>query len=275
MLRNLLLLVESTPSGQVAKKVACQIAAQGDCKLTALQIHETGWPVDEEHLKKSPRQLLAECTGRSDLIEVAGEGESTEERRDAELNIVYRDKALYGHKYTLLCQESESNDLTVLGREGNLAEERRQSAKEVINMMISYQPKPIIVAPPWVPSGHGILLICDGSPGSTRALQLFVAMGLADGKPVHVLSAHHRRKAAESHADAATRYLEDHGLDAVRHTSDTSLAPQVAIEEKVKETGAAMVVMGAYGRSEWRHGIFGSVTDSLIYYSPVPVFICR
>ena len=275
MLRNLLLLVEPTPSGQVAKEIACQIAAQGDCKLTALQIHDTDWPVDEEHLKKSPRQLLAEYTGRSDLGKVVGEREGAEEGNVAELNITYSDKVLYGHKYTLLCQESESNDLAVLGREGNLAEERRRGAKEVINMMLSYQPKPIIVTPPRAPSGHGILVTCDGSPGSVRALQLFVAMGLADGQQVHVLSAHRRRKTAEFHADAATRYLEDHGVEAIKHTSDTSLTPQAAIEDKVKETGAAMVVMGAYGRSEWRHSIFGSVTDCLIYHSPVPVFICQ
>ena len=198
MLRNILLLIETTPSGLVAKEVAIRIAAQGNCNLTGLEIQKKNSIVDRIGHTKSPRAMLAEyvrqpgCASetRTNTYDPANK---IDQDQWTDLNVSYHDKTLFGPKYAVLSQEAEYNDLTIIGRDGNVGEPWSNVAREIINMMLDYRAKPIIITPPEFRMNRNILIAYDGSPGSSRAVQLFVLMGLADDHNIHVLSVSHKK----------------------------------------------------------------------------------
>ncbi|MDK1023462.1 MAG: universal stress protein [Gammaproteobacteria bacterium] len=281
MLRNLLLLLEPTPSGLVAKEVACGIAAQGNCNITGLEIHETDWRLDQDNLIKSPRTMLVEriqqLQSRPDEAKTKAPIQADQIDLDnlSDLNIFYHEKILSGPKYALLCKEAEGNDLTVIGRDDNVGEHWSKDAKEIINLMLEYRPKPIIITPPKFKPERDVLIACDGSPGSSRAVQLFVLMGLAGDRNIHVLSVNRKKNVAKTRVDAIAAYLKNHRIGAVQYAIDSRADPIDIIVEKIKETNSALVVAGAFGSSVWRRSVFGSVSEYLIRYCPVPLFSCQ
>jgi nucleotide-binding universal stress UspA family protein len=278
MLRNILLLVEETDSARVAREVAFDIAAQGDCNLTALRITESGPDRDGDDIVRSPHMLIVE-----ELAEhVQGSGPPRRPRKapafDAPRpapNLVYREQALPGPKYPVLCRESAHNDLTVIGRDGNFAEHWTQDAKEIINLMLEYQPRPLIIAPSRHRPGRDVLVAYDGSPGAARAIQLFVLLGLTRDRDIHVLSADRKKDVARSRVDTIAAYLKNHHVGTMPHAVTSRADAGEILMEKLDETRASLVVAGACGASAWKRNVFGSVSDYLIRHCPVPLFACR
>jgi len=79
----------------------------------------------------------------------------------------------------------------------------------------------------------------------------------------------------EPGADAAT-FLARHGASVTvdRLPSENHSVADVLRRHAV-DTGAQMLVMGAYGHSRLRERIFGGVTRSMLEASPIPVFLAR
>lgn len=279
MLRNLLLLVEQTPSGQAAKKVACDIAGQGNCNLTALAIREPDSPAhNNEDLAASPHALsvdeLAQQEHRdawqSNAHAPAGNGYFSG------LPAGWRTKVVTGPKYAVLCQELENNDLAVMGRDGNFAEHWSHNAKEVINLLLEYRPRPLIIAAPMDPGAHrDVLITYDGSAGSSRAVQFFALMGLARNRNVHVLSVSRKKNVAGHRVDLLAAYLKKHDIETLPHAVNSREDPRDVIVDMIGRTRASLVVAGAFGTSGWKRSLFGSVSDYLIRYCPVPLFACQ
>lgn len=272
--RNLLLLIEPTPSAQVAKTVACDVAAMGDCTITGLQIYEDTWLKDVSAPPTSLKSTLVERVAvsngpsRARLSQTGDRDQILVEQR-----ICIREQSRVGPKYALLSEEAERNDLTLLGREGNF-EEQSDTAKEVISLLLQYRPRPIIVTPPTASPGNNILVAYDGSPRASRALQLFVLMGLAKGKNIHLLSVNSKPKVAEARVESVTGFLEKHEIRVTPHVVNARNDPTDVIFETIRATSASMVVAGAQGTTGWRQTMFGSVGDYLIRHCPVPLFTC-
>lgn len=276
-LRNLLLLLESTPSGEVAREIACRVARQCHAGVTGLAIQEKYSPA-------SPREFLTEAiaeretrTSSEPKTQNGSNGTvlSATSETLSNFNIPYTEKHLTGPKYTLLSRESEVSDLTVMGREGNFEEEKPYEVKEAINLLLEYRPRPLIIAPPQLPNDGDILITYDGSAGASRAVQILVLMGLVDHQRIHVLSIDRRRHTAEAHARQIERYLNGHHVEPVLHVIDGRTSPAEIIFDKVAELRPSLLVAGAYGSSGWRRQMFGSVSDHLIRHSPVPLFSCQ
>lgn len=273
--RNLLLLIEPTPSALVAKEVACGIAAFGNCTMTGLQIYEDTWLKD---VSAPPTSLKSTLVSQVEA-RIGGSTESRPATGDdqdeilARQNIYFREKSLTGPRYALLSEEAERNDLTLLGREGNF-EEQSENAREVISLLLQYRPRPIIVTPPNSSHGNNVLVAYDGSPRASRALQLFVLLGLAEDKNIHLLSVDRKPRAAEARMESVTGFLAQHEIEVTPHIISARNDPTDVIFETIKETSASMVVAGAQGTTGWRQTMFGSIGDYLIRHCPVPLFTC-
>lgn len=84
-----------------------------------------------------------------------------------------------------------------------------------------------------------------------------------------------RSHGEEPGADVAT-FLARHGVNVTvdRLPSENHSVADVLRRHAV-DTGAQMLVMGAYGHSRLRERIFGGVTRSMLETSPVPLFLAR
>ena len=120
-----------------------------------------------------------------------------------------------------------------------------------------------------------MLIVYDGSPGSCRAMQFFVLMGLARERAVHVLSVSRKKNVAQACVETAANYLSNHGIDALPHAVTSREDPRSVIVDTIRETQASLVVAGAFDAGGWKRSLFGSVGDYLIRYCPVPLLSCQ
>ncbi|NNU81161.1 universal stress protein [Halovulum dunhuangense] len=123
-----------------------------------------------------------------------------------------------------------------------------------------------------------VLVAWKATPESGRALRLALPV-LKTAASVTVLlidpEPGARGHGEEPGADIAT-YLAHHGIrpEVVKLPSEGRTAEE-DITRQVRETGADMLVMGAYGHSRLRQRIFGGTTQAILDAPPCPVFFAH
>ncbi|WP_324261554.1 universal stress protein [Altererythrobacter sp. H2] len=75
--------------------------------------------------------------------------------------------------------------------------------------------------------------------------------------------------------DAALDYLARHGITARLETVDSRESAAVIIAREAERMQAAMVVMGAYGRSRLRETVFGGATHDLLNTASIPLLLAH
>src|SRR5690606_26597949 len=105
-----------------------------------------------------------------------------------------------------------------------------------------------------------------------RAVERVAASPLLKGVGLTLAMA---RESGAASADLA--WARQHLADA-GHTADTEVLagePETALLQAVRDSGADLLVIGAYGHSRIRHLIVGSTTTTLLRTCPVPVLVLR
>ncbi len=124
------------------------------------------------------------------------------------------------------------------------------------------------------PLGAHIAVAWNGTTESARAIAATLPI-LAAAETVTLLSVTTGSK--ESLAPAAIQdYLSDHGITAAaRSQSARGTEVGQSLLRTAKETGADLLLMGAYGQSRRRELVMGGVTQHVIDDSDLPVLLCH
>ncbi|MDX8525966.1 universal stress protein [Mesorhizobium sp. MSK_1335] len=169
-------------------------------------------------------------------------------------------------------------DLTVIGAE----------------MLASRSLKEKVIAGGLFSSGRPILLVPKGARVTLKPKRVLVAWDAsleasrAVRESLGILSAANevrivmidpiedeRHHGAEPGADVAT-YLSRHGVKvAVDRLPSSNHFVADVLRQHAIDTGAELIVMGAYGHSRLRERIFGGVTKSLIEEPGLPILMAR
>jgi nucleotide-binding universal stress UspA family protein len=140
--------------------------------------------------------------------------------------------------------------------------------------------RPIIVFPPRgkVSGVRRILLAWNATRESIRAVGDALPL-LVKAEAVEVLVVDHQRR-AEGHgqepgADIA-RHLAHHGaqVEVTRLSSGGKSVGRLLLSQAAA-FGADLLVMGAYGHTQLREWMFGSVTRTVLYEADLPVLMSR
>ena len=79
----------------------------------------------------------------------------------------------------------------------------------------------------------------------------------------------------EPGADIAT-FLSRHNVKTiVEQLASAERSTEAVIQQRAREIGSDIIVMGAYGHSRLRERIFGGVTASILDECQLPVFFAR
>jgi len=169
-------------------------------------------------------------------------------------------------------------DLTLAGPELLASETLRQ---KVIEGALFWSGKPLLLVPENArPSLNPkrVLVAWDTRIEATRAVREALDL-LAAADEVHLAIVDpvegERSHGEEPGADVAT-FLARHGVNVTvdRLPSENHSVADVLRRHAI-DTGAEMLVMGAYGHSRLRERIFGGVTRSMLENPPLPVFLAR
>lgn len=121
------------------------------------------------------------------------------------------------------------------------------------------------------------LVAWDGSPEACRALRAATPL-LARSQQVLLLTVARDsdERRFDLHPTQGAEYLSRHGIgcEVVERLADNRPIAQV-LAEAAAQSGAAFMVMGAYGHTRLTEMIWGGVTRELFARPPLPIFACH
>ncbi|MEQ9491835.1 MAG: universal stress protein [Alphaproteobacteria bacterium] len=121
--------------------------------------------------------------------------------------------------------------------------------------------------------GENILVAWDHSRESARAVADAMPF-LERAKSVSVVSVDPKHSEGDVPGADIARYLSEHGIDVtVNRFTDKELAVDDVLLNQVADSGADMLVMGAYGHSRLREMVLGGVTRHILDHMTVPVLM--
>lgn len=120
--------------------------------------------------------------------------------------------------------------------------------------------------------GENVAIAWNGSAESARAIAMCGSI-IADAKSVTVLAAEDAEN-LELSAEDLILHLLDHGIEASAKsiTSKESTLGE-SLVKAAKDSGADVMIMGAYGRSRGRAMVMGGVTQWIIDHTDMPVLL--
>ncbi|MGN6537181.1 MAG: universal stress protein [Mesorhizobium sp.] len=191
---------------------------------------------------------------------------------------IVSDYAEVGWADEMVGRRARYADLTFAGPELLASETLRQ---KVIEGALFWSGEPILLVPENArPSLNPkrVLVAWDTRIEATRAVrEALDLLAAADEVRLAIVdpSEGERSHGEEPGADVAT-FLARHGVKVTidRLPSENHSVVDVLRRHAV-DTGAEMLVMGAYGHSRLRERIFGGVTRSMLENPPLPVFLAR
>lgn len=277
-MRSILVTVDDTPSAVAARGLAVALARQCGAQVrgvTALDVsdleHAEPVPIGGvqyaydrlQHRKKLADERRARITELPDEFRrsLADEG------MDAHCSL------MEANVRDGLLRMIETCDLVVTGRDAEFHLEPVEGLTPLVHHVVAKGCRPVVVTgPEWVEKGP-VLVAYDGSPPAAKALQVAALMGIFGTAGAHILSVGREHSVALSVAERAHSFLALHDVDAELEAVATSESPADVLLRRASETGARLLVMGAFGHRGVREILFGSTTRYLFDNAPVPLFI--
>ncbi|MEM7498626.1 MAG: universal stress protein [Pseudomonadota bacterium] len=164
-------------------------------------------------------------------------------------------------------------DLTVIGKRGEAADFAKLHLGSNLERILRSARRPVLVASRAFQPIERCLVAFDGGTSSIRGVDEMSRSPLFRGLAVIVVMIGEETEANRRKLEDAAAQLKAGGLEV-----DTRLrqgSPNLAIPETLEETGADMMVMGAYGHSRLRTLVIGSTTAEMIRACRVPILVYR
>jgi nucleotide-binding universal stress UspA family protein len=275
MLKRILVVLDGSTAGSVAKRYAIKLAKQLGAELTGVGIIDTPWitaaqpePLggaafkihrDQEIIKQNHKKIMDMLARFKILCEEGG--------------IKYSVAELEGFPATEIETLAEKHDLIIIGRTTDLHFDLDVDTDLTVRHIIRDNPRPIVVVTSDYEVDKSVLIAYDGSLQAARALHMYLLLGIGRGQKVRILSIAKKHKDAEVVALRAQEMCNLHGVDAEIEAIASRAAPEDVIKKKAKELGVTMVVLGAFGKSGIREFLFGTTTEHLLKDSEVSLFI--
>jgi nucleotide-binding universal stress UspA family protein len=282
--KHILLDLESTPDPVPSREVALDVARIHDALVTALYVRT----VRERSISAIRSSMIAGNEATTDFQRMAET--QSEEDQHIERDAIERFMRAAGaatvtadHVSEIVTDNSgvvpylvhhgRTADLIVTGRAGD----NGQGADlGTIHDVLFGAGVPVVIVPsmPAGAIGRKVVIAWNGSRESARAVQDALPI-LERADAVHVVCVAQASPGSNLPPGAElARYLGCHGIEAsLDNINDSTLSVGDTILGHIKDLGADLLVMGAYGHSRLREFVLGGVTKRILAHTPVPVLM--
>ena len=279
MMRSIVVALDGSASSANARTLALEVAGRTGAALVGIGVLDVPWmnapratPVGAGHYQAHRNEtLLAE--GRETLRNRVDTFRAECEAASIPCAAI----GVEGDPVEQIDAEADRHDLIVIGRETNFHGGENHDVGATVEKLLHDNPRPLMVAPEGKPTTANpdvVVVAFDGSVTSSRAMHMFLLLGLAKGREIHVVSVHKDKEVAINQAERGAVLFRNHGYKAQADGVATSGDPADAILGAVSATDAGRLVMGAFGHDgRLRRALMGSTTTKLLREAPVPVFV--
>jgi nucleotide-binding universal stress UspA family protein len=169
---------------------------------------------------------------------------------------------------TIIEREADA-DLVVIGKRGEQADFARGHIGSIVERVVRESVRPVLVAARSFEPPEAAVIAFDGGPSARKAVAFLATTPLLAGVRLHLVMAGTLDATARGHLDWARAELP------MADIHERPGGPAEAVQAVVHETGARLLVMGAYGHSPLRTMIVGSTTTALMRSLAVPLLLFR
>lgn len=272
MLKSILFVLDPRSEESASLALAVNWAKEFDAMLVALGIVD---PAGIVPLEPVPLGATAAKQAR-DAAQVDRHRAQTEARlsaiaaRCAAAQVTFKPLETEGWAYEQIQREAQRFDLIMMSRRDDGT---NFALDAPLVGLLRATPRPVVVPPDQIVAGKSIVVAYDGSLQAARSLLAFAATGLARLGEIHVITVGADPQEAARSGDRAIDFLSHHQILARLHAIAQTGAPAEHLLDMTQRLDAALVVMGAYGKSQVREFFLGSVTRSMLEKCRVPLFL--
>jgi nucleotide-binding universal stress UspA family protein len=280
MIKSILVCTDGSPHGDTACDYGFHLGGKLKARVSGLHV------LDSRVLEGPLMADISGWLGASpyadqiqqfrDLLEQKGQAVAEAfEKRAVTAGISASCEVKMGHPARIILEQEVHAELVVLGQRGEHAELAGDVAGSVADRVVRHSVKPCLMTPQSFKPVGKILVAYDGSSLASKALHEGIELAMAISAPLVVLAvAEHRDlDVAQEYALAAMRLVRAHECPAAPMVAEGP-AGQV-IMAKAEETGADLIVVGAFGHTRMRQLVLGSTTSFLMARSTKPVMLVR
>jgi nucleotide-binding universal stress UspA family protein len=278
MIKSILLVLDKSDTSIAAKRYAIDLAKKKHCKLVGVGIVDTPWitaaqpePLgggaykifrDEEVIKQTHEKVKSLLKTFEDSSKKAG--------------IEHQVIELEGFPATEIENLSEENDLIVIGKTTDFHFEMEDDSNLTVRHLTRDNPRPIIIVTSddsTVCGDQTVLIAYDGSLQSARALHMFLLLGLAEGKKLHIVTHDKDKKSANQIVGRAHNMCTKYGYAVTSMGLSADKSIEDILKAEIKKLNPCLLVMGAHSHTGLKELIFGSTTEHMMKQSNVPLFV--
>ena len=279
MMKSIVVALDSSASSANARKLALDVAGRTGAALIGIGVLDVPWvtaprstPIGGgSYQRHRNEELLAK--GRAELRAHVEQFHKECEAAGVPCSAIGAE----GDPVEQLDAEADRHDLIVLGRETNFHGEPDPDIGEPVERLLQDPPRPLLIAPEGEPATSDpdvVVVAFDGGLTSSRAMHMFLLLGLAKGREIHVVSVDEDRKTAIARAERGAALFRSHGYAAEANGVESDGGHSNAILGAVAAARAGRLVMGAFGHTGWlRRAVMGSTTKRMLREARVPVFV--
>ncbi|MEL6103864.1 MAG: universal stress protein [Pseudomonadota bacterium] len=166
-----------------------------------------------------------------------------------------------------------AGDIIIMGKRGEGADFDKLHLGSNLERVVRSVSRPVLVASRAFRPIETAVLAFDDGISARKALDSLTSSPMADRPKLIVLTVGTEGSDHARAAEAAAMQLSAAGYES--ETRIRQGAVEKAISEVVEQTGADILIMGAYGHSRIRSMIIGSTTTSMIRSCLVPLLLFR
>lgn len=272
MLKTILVGLNGSQHSQAAVDVALAWAAQHGARLLGVAVVDTprvtppeSVPLGASAFKRSRDEAVLQSAAH-DADQLLEDFRT----RCAQAGVVARAQQVEGDPAMVLAVQAQQADLIVVGRK-TVALGATEQPSLVHTKLLRHLSRPVLSVASANAGQSAALIAYDGSIQAAKALHMFVALGLAEGRDLHVLCV--SRQPEERHVELAGAFLGAHGYAAHLHVQTTKLSTEADILEEAVRLDVGLLVMGSFGQPKLKEMMFGSVTSAILDNSPIPLLL--
>jgi len=280
MYKDILFCTDGSPAADVASDYAIWFAEKLGARLRALYITdirllEGPWMADLSSAVGAQPYSAFLPQLRRIQSEKAATILAAVEKRSRDAGITCETTHETGSLVQVMLDYEGRADIVVLGQRGEHAAWSGGVLGSSVERMVRASVKPCLVTSEKFHQIQRMLIACDGSNESGKALRAGIALAPALGVEVTIttVATLGGEGAASEILHKAKQQALDGGVKA--HLELLHGNPEAEILQVRETVGADLIVMGAYGHTRIRELIVGSTTSHVMRKADVPVLLVR
>ncbi|MCE9664265.1 universal stress protein [Halomonas sp. M5N1S17] len=277
MMQSILLAIDSSPSAEVARRYAIDMARRLEGTVHAVFVIDSRL-TEFSYFSDESRPGVVEAALRlreQTLQQLEEQGELLLEAVKAEIEaagIECRVDRLSGVPAVRILDAASDSDLIVMGRRGESAGlGDTKGLGEVVERVLRTADQPVLLAGADFQEITQVLLGFDGSKPAREAMNYAIELAQRLVLPVRAVSVHHEEHVARRHLETVELYAASHK---VKVDTDIRKGDPADVILSMAQPGD-LITIGAFGEGRIREWLLGSTTETILRSAAQPVLLHR